>query len=211
MTEPTGAGDAITEAAGEGAATVRPVPRTLVVTNDFPPRVGGVQQYVWNLVRRLPAARVAVLAPNWTGWRAHDAAEPYEIHRWPAGFLWPSPELAARVRSLVRAHDADVVLFGHGFPLPMLAPGLAAHGVPSVVLTHGAEVWLARTPGTAALMRRAWKTARAVTAISRFTARAIRPLVPAGARFELLPPCVDPARFSPEVDGARIPRPVEAG
>jgi phosphatidylinositol alpha-1,6-mannosyltransferase len=50
------------------------IPRVLVVTNDFPPRFGGVQQYVGNPVRHLPHERVAVLAPNWPGWREHDEA-----------------------------------------------------------------------------------------------------------------------------------------
>jgi phosphatidylinositol alpha-1,6-mannosyltransferase len=177
-------------------------PRVLVVTNDFPPRVGGVQQYVWNLVRNLPPDRVSVLAPNWQGWREHDAAQPFEVHRWPATFLWPTQDLARRVRSLVRAAQADIVLFGHGFPLPLLAPSLGAAGIPSVVLTHGAEVWLAQLPVLAAGMRRGFDAARAVTAISRFTAAAIRPLVPSDVPFLLLSPGVDEERFSPSVDGS---------
>src|SRR5207247_56586 len=68
----------------------------LVVTNDFPPRVGGVQQYVWNLVRHLPPDRVSVLAPIWPGWREHDAGQPFPVHRWPASFLWPTGDLARR-------------------------------------------------------------------------------------------------------------------
>src|SRR5205823_2996306 len=82
------------------------IPRTLVVTNDFPPRVGGVQQYVWNLVANLPANDLAVLAPNWPGWRDHDAAATFAIHRWPASFLWPTEELGRRIDALVREHDA---------------------------------------------------------------------------------------------------------
>ena len=180
------------------------VPRTLVVTNDFPPRVGGVQQYVWNMVSRLPSDRVAVLAPNWPGWREHDGSQPYPIHRWPGSFLWPTPDLARRVRSLVREHDADVVLFGHGFPLPLLAPELRENGVPSVVLTHGAEVWMAAAPGTAAAFRRACSAARELTAITRYTATLIRASVPASVPITVLPPAVDAERFSPEVDGASV-------
>ena len=77
-------------------------PRTLVVTNDFPPRVGGVQQYVWNVASHLPADRVAVVAPDWPGWREHDAALPFPVDRFPTTFLWPSPDLLTRVR-LARA------------------------------------------------------------------------------------------------------------
>jgi phosphatidylinositol alpha-1,6-mannosyltransferase len=176
------------------------VPRVLVVTNDFPPRVGGVQQYVWNLTRHLPPDRVAVLAPNWPGWREHDAAQPFLVHRWPTGFLWPTSDLAQRVRSLVRHHRADVVLFGHGFPLPLLSVALD-HSVPTVALTHGAEVWLARTPGLAAAMRRGLAGARGVTAVSRSTARIIRRLLPDGVPLSILYPGVDEARFSQTVDG----------
>ncbi|HEX8098724.1 MAG TPA: hypothetical protein VF660_00805, partial [Actinomycetota bacterium] len=78
------------------------IPRVLVVTNDFPPRVGGVQQYVWNAVRHLPADRVAVLAPNWPGWREHDRTQSFAIHRWPSTVAWPTSELARRVDSLIK-------------------------------------------------------------------------------------------------------------
>jgi phosphatidylinositol alpha-1,6-mannosyltransferase len=176
------------------------IPRVLVVTNDFPPRVGGVQQYVWNLTRHLPPDRVAVLAPNWPGWREHDADQPFPVHRWPTEFLWPTTALAERVRSLLRRHRADVVLFGHGFPLPLLSAALD-HSLPTVALTHGAEVWLARTPGLAAAMRRGLAGAREVTAVSRSTARTIRRLLPDGAPLSILYPGVDEGRFSPAVDG----------
>jgi phosphatidylinositol alpha-1,6-mannosyltransferase len=166
--------------------------------------VGGVQQYVWNLVRSLPVDHVAVVAPNWPGWRKHDAAQPYPISRWPATVLWPSTDLAQRVREAARAHEADVVLFGHGLPLPLLGPGLSARGVPSVVLTHGAEVWFARSPGAAAAMRRGFAAAREVTAVSEYVARVLRPHVPAGVPLSLLPPAVDAERFSPGADGTSV-------
>jgi phosphatidylinositol alpha-1,6-mannosyltransferase len=180
-------------------------PRVLVVTNDFPPRVGGVQQYVWNLTTRLPPDSVAVLAPSWPGWRQHDAGQPFAVHRWPTTLLWPTPELVGRVRSLVRRHRSEVVLFGHGFPLPLMAGNLD-HTAPCVVLTHGAEVWLARTPALATAMRRGLAGAREVTAVSATTARSIKGLLPAGAPVTVLHPGVDEERFSPHVDGATVRR-----
>ena len=178
------------------------VPRTLVVTNDFPPRVGGVQQYVATLVSRLPADRVSVLAPGWPGWREHDAAQPFAVHRWPATFLWPTPDLERRVRSLVAEHRADLVLFGHGFPLPWLAPSLAAAGIPSVALTHGAELWMARTPGLGWAQRRALGAVRRVTAVSEYTAERIRRALGDDPPVTVLYPGVDTDRFSPDVDGS---------
>jgi phosphatidyl-myo-inositol dimannoside synthase len=180
------------------------VPRVLVVTNDFPPRVGGVQQYVCNAVRHLPPDRVAVLAPNWPGWRDHDRAQPFAVHRWPATFAWPTSSLARRVEWLVREHSADVVLFGHGFPLPLLGPALARKGTPYVVLTHGAEVWMARVPGLSHALRIALGQASAVTAVSRYTARSMTRVTPPTVPLTVLYPGVDVERFSPKVDGSPI-------
>ena len=175
-----------------------------MVTNDFPPRIGGIQQYEWNLARLLPDDRVAVLAPNWPGWREHDRAQPFPVHRWPSGFMWPTAQLAARVRSLIREHGSDVVLFGQGLPLPLLGPDLARDGVPYVVLTHGVELWMARVPGSRSLLARALGHASAVTAISEYTAAAVRRAVPAGVPFSIVAPAVDESRFSPAVDGSRV-------
>jgi phosphatidylinositol alpha-1,6-mannosyltransferase len=186
---------------GAGAGPGPPeIPRTLVVTNDYPPRVGGVQQYVWNLVRSLPADRVEVLAPRWEGWREHDAAEPVQTHRWPATSIWPTDDVARRVRSLVADRGIEAVLFGHGL---LAAIGPRA-GVPYVALTHGWEVWLARTPGLATVLRNGLRRASATTAVSRFTERRIRGSLGLGEPFHLLYPGVDPGRFSPHVDGSAV-------
>jgi phosphatidylinositol alpha-1,6-mannosyltransferase len=184
--------------------TALDVPRVLVVTNDFPPRVGGVQQYVWNLVRNLPPERVAVVAPNWPGWREHDAGQPFPIHRWPSAFLWPTGELLRKIVAAATEHGSEVVLFGHGFPLPLLGPALAERGIPYVVLTHGAEVWLARVPGASAAMRRSFARAGGVTMVSRYTLDALRPLLPPKVPSTLISPGVDERRFSPEVDGTSV-------
>ena len=179
-------------------------PRTLVVTNDFPPRTGGIQQYVWNLVTRLPADGVAVLAPNWPGWQEHDARQAFPIHRWPAEFLWPTPDLFRRVRALAAEHRADVVLFGHGYPTPLIGSPIRDAGWPYVVLTHGAEVWMARVPAVAASLRWALAGARAVTAVSAYTRDRLRSSVPAAVPLELLVPGVDETRFHPDVDGTAV-------
>jgi phosphatidylinositol alpha-1,6-mannosyltransferase len=194
----------MTQAEIEWPSDGHDVPRVLVVTNDFPPRVGGVQQYEWNVVRHLPPDRVMVLAPNWLGWKEHDAGQPFEIRRWPARFMWPTLDLERRVRSLAAAHRADVVLFGQGLPLSLLGPGLAERGIPYAVLTHGVELWMARSPGVRRLLSTALAGARAVTAVSGYTAQAIEPAMPPNVPLTLLPPAVDEQRFTPDADGLAI-------
>jgi phosphatidyl-myo-inositol dimannoside synthase len=57
------------------------MPRTLVVTNDYPPRPGGIQEFVQSMVDGLDPADVVVYASTWHGraeeCRAYDAAHDY--------------------------------------------------------------------------------------------------------------------------------------
>nr|MBA2751588.1 glycosyltransferase family 1 protein [Actinomycetota bacterium] len=46
--------------------------RHLLVTNDFPPKVGGIQSYLWELWRRLPSDQVTVLTTPYEGSAAFD-------------------------------------------------------------------------------------------------------------------------------------------
>ena len=183
-------------AAGPGG-----IPRLLVVTNDFPPRVGGAQRYCHDLVRHLPPDRVTVLAPRMDGWREFDAAQAYPVVRYGGSFLLPGGELRPRVRSLLRETGAEMVLFGHGYPLAAMGPGL---DVPYATLTHGVEAWMSRVPVGRQLLARALSDARVVFTVSRHTERWIRRALPARTRTLPLPPGVDVDRFNPDVDGLPV-------
>lgn len=180
------------------------LPRLLVVTNDFPPRIGGVQRYVHDLVRHLDPDRVGVFAPRWDGCVEFDQEQAFRVDRYGGTFLAPTSDAARRVRSLVRESGAELVLFGHALPLGVLGPGLAAAGVPYAMLSHGAEVWMAKLPVIRHLL--AWASARAevVFAVSSFTGRALRRAVPPNVPIEPLPPGVDERRFHPRVSGAPV-------
>ena len=77
------------------------IPRTLLVTNDFPPRVGGIQRTLEALWKELPPDRASVLAPTWEGAQAFDASAPYTIVREPSEFIWPTPATVARLDEVV--------------------------------------------------------------------------------------------------------------
>ncbi|HXP13755.1 MAG TPA: alpha-(1-2)-phosphatidylinositol mannosyltransferase, partial [Actinomycetes bacterium] len=84
----------------------------LLVTNDFPPRSGGIQQYCHNLVSRLPPDQVVVYAPAWTGAEAFDAAQPFRVvrHRdvlW--GTLGSAALAAVSVLAVVALFDLEAV------------------------------------------------------------------------------------------------------
>ena len=90
--------------------------RTLVVTNDFPPRQGGIQTFVAALLARRPPESLVVLASRSPGSEAHDAALPYEVVRHPTGMLLPTPGGARAAAGLARRHRCDTAFFGAAAP-----------------------------------------------------------------------------------------------
>lgn len=176
------------------------VPKTLLVTNDFPPRVGGIQRTLGALVGELPPERVAVLCPSWDEAEAFDANAPYRVLRQPERFLWPTPGLGRRVEAAVRALGAEVVLFGATYPLGLLGPRLARQGTPYLAAAHGFEYWLSIAPGSHTLVRRATaRAARVPVMCSEFIARVVRTAVPDDVPVSVLYPGADVDAFHPDL------------
>ena len=100
--------------------------RTLLVTNDFPPRNGGIQQYLHALSIRLPPDELAVYAPAWPGAAAFDAALPFPVHRHPTSLMVPTPAVARRAVAVAREYGAGTVWFGAAAPLGAARPVAAS-------------------------------------------------------------------------------------
>ncbi|MFM8998907.1 MAG: glycosyltransferase family 4 protein [Actinomycetota bacterium] len=180
------------------------VPRTLLVTNDFPPKVGGIQRTLKAVARELPADRVAVFAPSWDGDAAFDAGEPYRVLRAEGRFLWPTPAIRRQVLDAIAETGAQVVVFGDSFPLAGLAPGLARHGIPSVMLAHGFDHWLSVVPGARSWLRHVTGSVSRVAVCSGAIARDVRTAVPAHVPVSVLYPGADIEIFRPDLATDRI-------
>lgn len=181
------------------------VPRTLLVTNDYPPRIGGIQRTLEALWKELPCDRAFVLAPAAPGAEAFDEAAAYRILREPSGFMWPTPELAARVMDRVAEVGIEVVLFGDAFPLAMLGPRLARRGIPYLVAAHGFDYWLSVVPGAHTMMRHMTSAASRVPVMcSRFVARTVRTAVPRRVPVSVLYPGADLEAFRPDLPAADL-------
>src|SRR6266511_1943260 len=127
--------------------------KVLVVTNDFPPKVGGINNYVAQLFRRFPPGEVTVFASDWPGAEAHDASFPQKVVRWSSDSMYPTPVVVERAADLVRRERADVVLFGAAAPLALMGGSLERRtGVPFAAFTHGVEIWAAQVPVTRRLL-----------------------------------------------------------
>lgn len=167
----------------------------LLVTNDFPPKVGGIQSYLWELWRRLPPESTTVLTTPYEGDADWDAGQAYRVVRTREPVMLPNPVLARHVDRLAAEVEADLVLLDPALPLGLIGPHLRR---PYGVILHGAEVTIpGRLPGTNLALRRVLRGAELVVAAGGYPLaegeRAAGRALPA----VLVPPGVDVARFRP--------------
>lgn len=175
--------------------------RTLLVTNDFPPRPGGIQSYLHSFATRFPTGELVVYAPRWRG-DSHvrfDARAPFEVVRHPTTLMLPTPLVARRAANIVRSQSCDSVWFGAAAPLAVMAPVMRRAGAETIVAsTHGHEVGWSMVPGGRGTLRAIGNSVDAVTYVSKYTRGRFASAFGAGAALEHVPPGVDTERFRPD-------------
>ena len=180
--------------------------RVLLVTNDFPPRPGGIQSFLHGLVSRMPPDDVVVYTSRWRDWESWDAAQGFRVVREDTSVLLPTPSVRRRAQALVREHGCDVVWFGAAAPLGLLADGMREAGARRVVATtHGHEAGWAMVPGARHLLRRIAASVDVLTYLGDYTRDRLADAVGAGdaAKLQRLAPGVDADVFRPGL-GAEV-------
>lgn len=176
--------------------------RVLLVTNDFPPRRGGIQSYLHALVTNLVDSgrhTVSVYAPKWKGAEEFDRAADYDVVRHPTSLMLPEPTVIGRMKKLIERDDIDTVWFGAAAPLALMAPLARDAGAQRVIAsTHGHEVGWSMLPLARTALRRIGSGTDVVTYISSYTRRRFASAFGADAALEHLPPGVDVDRFAPD-------------
>lgn len=180
--------------------------RVLLVTNDFPPRRGGIQSYLVELVSRLAATgehSLTVYAPQWKDAEAFDAdAAGYQMVRHRGTLMLPVPTVDIRMRRLIAERGIDTVWFGAAAPLGLLAQRARQAGATRVLAsTHGHEVGWSMLPVARSVLRRIGDDTDAVTFVSRYTRGRFASAFGPHAALEHLPPGVDTDRFRPDAAG----------
>ncbi|MEV5165768.1 glycosyltransferase family 4 protein [Streptomyces werraensis] len=188
--------------------------KTLIVTNDFPPRPGGIQAFLHNMALRLDPERVVVYASTWKRTRegleataAFDAEQPFTVVRDRTTMLLPTPAATRRAVGLLREHGCTSVWFGAAAPLGLMAPALRRAGAERIVATtHGHEAGWAQLPAARQLLRRIGESTDTITYLGEYTrSRIARALTPqAAARMVQLPPGVDEKTFHPGSGGDEV-------
>ncbi len=183
--------------------------RHLLVTNDFPPKVGGIQSYLWELWRRLPPQSFSVLTTPHAGATQFDADQPFRVVRTRQPVLLPEPWLVGQVNALADELDVHLVVLDPALPVGAIGRRLQR---PYGVVLHGAEVTVpGRLPGSKQLLGRVLRGAELVIAAGGYPAvegehAAGRPLPTV-----VVPPGVDVERFRPLDDAGRAAARVRLG
>ncbi|MER8031490.1 glycosyltransferase family 4 protein [Streptomyces bauhiniae] len=188
--------------------------KTLIVTNDFPPRPGGIQAFLHNMALRLDPDRIVVHASTWKRGRegaeatgAFDAEQPFTVVRDRTTMLLPTPAATRRAVGLLREHGCTSVWFGAAAPLGLMAPALRQAGAERLVATtHGHEAGWAQLPGARQLLRRIGESTDTITYLGEYTrSRIAAALTPeAAGRMVQLPPGVDEKTFHPGSGGDEV-------
>lgn len=181
--------------------------RTLFVTNDFPPRQGGIEAFVRAVADRFPKGEVVVYTSHEPGDTEYDATLAYPVIRDKSRTLLPTARVRRAVVDVLKKHDCDTVVFGASAPLALLAPALRDAGAKRIVgITHSAETWWARMPLMRGVIRRAGDGVDHLTFINDWCRDIIaRPMRPAARdNMRRLHPGADVARFHPDAGGEQV-------
>lgn len=169
--------------------------RHLLVTNDFPPKVGGIQNMLWELWRRLPSDSFAVLTSPHPGAVRFDAEQSFPVRRVREPVLLPHPPMARRIHDMAREFGAETVVLDPALPLGLIGPSL---DLPYHVMLHGAEVTVpGRLPVSRVLLARVLRAASGVIAAGGYPAAEARRAARVELPITVVPPGVDVERFVP--------------
>lgn len=181
-------------------------PRLLLITDKFPPHLGGTAVIYGNWCVRFPPAAIRVLTVQHpAGWPAYDEAAPFPLERVPWLDIPKIRYPLAWVRMwraalhLVRHWRPDVVHAGQALETGWIARSLWRRcGIPYVVHTYGEELtcWSRKSRWTWRQLRTILADAAAVTAISRYTAGLLTQLDLYHGPVTLLSPGVEVDRFA---------------
>jgi phosphatidylinositol alpha-1,6-mannosyltransferase len=174
----------------------------LLVTNDFPPKIGGIQSLLWEWWRRLPPESFAVLTSPYEGTAEFDAAQPFHIERTREPVLLPHPWMVQRVNRMAKEVGADLIVLDPALPLGLIGPSL---DLPYDVVLHGAEVTVpGRLPLSKQTLGHVLRRARHIVAAGGYPAAEGEHAAGRKLPVTVVPPGVDTERFRPLTETERL-------
>ena len=174
----------------------------LLVTNDFPPKIGGIQNLLFEWWRRLPPESFAVLTTPYPGSQNFDSAQDFEIRRTREPVLLPHPLMVRKINNMAADVGAELVVLDPAFPLGLVGPHL---NLPYVVVLHGAEIAVpGRLPVVSLAVKRVLNKAELIIASGSYPAAEASRISDSGKKIEIITPGVEIQRFKVLTPDQRI-------
>jgi len=178
------------------------MPSTLLITNDFGPRAGGIESFVIGLLERMPKSQVVVYTSMQGDTKSYDAdwfnSFGVKVIRDRSKILLPTPRVVRTLQSLIRQEGIENIWFGAAAPLGVSARWLKKAGASNVVaLTHGHEVWWARIWPFSWAISEIAKQSNHLTYLGEFTKAAMIKRVGDSNKLVRVAPGIDTEHFKP--------------
>ena len=118
--------------------------KTLIITLEYPPQIGGVASYTYNLAKNMPAADIVVYTAKTDGGADFDKKNPWKVVRGKpfSLFLWPRwVKMLTEIWSLVEKEKITKIYVHHALPAGYVAYLLKKlKKIPYVLFFHGTDL-----------------------------------------------------------------------
>lgn len=189
---------------------LRPLGRALLLTTDFPPALGGISNYLFNVYRQFDLRHTTLIAPQHRLATEFDSAQPY----WPRRFgapsrvpgvrgAWQVWRMRSEAENLLRRNPNFVLHCGHVNAAFAARKLKRQYRTPYLLWTHALEImdeWLRRSIVPAML------DADLVIANSDFTRAFVESCGVPQSRIVRIRPGADPAQFRPGLECGNLAR-----
>ena len=181
--------------------------RTLIISLEYPPTIGGIATYVDQLAGSLDPAKVLLLAPPHKAATAWDESRGYKVIRKKPYFpqyIWPRwIRLYWQVKKIVKQYNIEMIHVHHVLPVGYVAYLIKRKfGIPYIIFSHGTDI--------AAAASRKWKRRMAsmvsqeaehiFTNSENLRLRLVNKFPELSDLVSVLYPCPDPAYFIPPTE-----------
>jgi phosphatidylinositol alpha-1,6-mannosyltransferase len=118
--------------------------RRLIITLEYPPQIGGIATYIYNLASHLPAQDTVVYAPIEKNQNEYDARNLWKTYRlnpyW--SFVWPKwLRLFFQITTLVNQEKIEMLYINHVLPVGYVAYLIKKFKkIPYTLFLHGTDI-----------------------------------------------------------------------
>lgn len=176
--------------------------KKLLITYSFPPRVGGIENYYFNLCSRFDPAEIIVLAHIHYQSEEFDSKQKYKVFRTDFfGGKFPPrwKQMKKIIQEIIASEGVEEIIFGHFHPFCLLGAEL---GLPYFVFVHGTDITQVNDWWQKRALRKTYNNdwCKKFVANSQFLSDQMAGLVGNRSKIEVVNPGIDFLSLSKEVE-----------